>query len=1017
MRFVGRWLCSFAVGFIAVGFVLMSGWMARSSDEKVKKSQATLFTKQIAPLLQARCLQCHNDKRARGGLNLSTRKHMMAGGDTGQAVILGHADKSLLVKVISGKNPRMPRRGDGLSAKQVDAVRQWINDGAVWPENVKLVASAPSRGSAVTWWSRRKLKRPPIPKLKNTELVRTPIDAFVLAMLEAKGLSPSTEADRLTLLRRLKFDLHGLPPTPEEIDTFLTDQSPLAYERLIDRLLASPLYGERWGRHWLDIVHYADTHGFDKDKLRLWAWLYRDWVISAFNRDMPYDRFVRMQLAGDALDTDSSEGVIATGFVVAGPWDFVGQVELREGTVAKMKTRLLDRDDMVANTMSTFVSTTAHCARCHDHKFDPISQKEYYQLQAVFAGVERGNRTFLDDHAKSQVEQLQRLKKRQLAQRESLEKQIAKLTAPQMGQLEAQEIKLRKELQSLISLRTKKASPTNGWHSRIERKQDVTKWLQVDLGKRIEINRIRLIPARPTDYPDTQGFGFPVRFRVEISNDPKFRRSYVVADHTLKDYPNPQNEPVEFTLPPNQIARYVRVTATKLWLRRKDWIFALAEMQVESNKDNVAIGSRVTSLDSIEAGRWSRRHLVDNCDSRHRLVDLSDPKVAAQIVRRDKLREGIEEVRTGQKRLMRKRVPAPVLKKLAITNALLKTIQRRLQELQKPSKVYAVKPRSPRPIHVLHRGNVAKKQELVGPGALSLIPSYSGELSVKNLKQEGHRRLALANWVVDKHNVLTWRSIVNRVWQYHFGRGLVDSPNDFGKNGSRPTHPKLLDWLAMEFRDNGQSFKKLHKLILMSYVYRQSSQHNEANAKVDADNRYLWRQNRRKLDAESIRDSVLAVSGQLNARMGGLGFKLFHFKNDHSPHYKYGVPDIVNDPKTFRRSVYRFTVRSVGNPFMESLDCADPNISVPKRNKTLTALQALALLNNPFMVKQAEYFAARLKKESEDPQKQIEYAYRLCFARRPSREESQLLMGYARNHGLANMCRLLFNANEFLFVD
>src|SRR5262249_20812356 len=335
------------------------------------------------------------------------------------------------------------------------------------------------------------------------------------------------------------------------------------------------------------------------------------------------------------------------------------------------------------------------------------------------------------------------------------------------------------------------------------------------------------------------------------------------------------------------------------------------------------------------------------------------------------------------------------------TAAALAGLDKQLKELATAQKVYTVLPRLPRPIHVLHRGDVEKKGTLVGPGALSAVPGLKAVFELANPNDEGQRRAALAQWITDDKNVLTWRSIVNRVWQYHFGRGLVDTPNDFGHNGSRPTHPELLDWLAVEFRDGGQSLKKLHRLILLSATYRQSTQHNEKHAKIDADNRYLWRMNRQRLDAESIRDSVLAVSGQMNWRMYGPGFELFRYKDDHSPVYDHQDLARIHDPATYRRTVYRFVVRSVPNPFLESLDCADPNINVPVRSTTLTALQALALLNNPFMVKQAEYLAERLRSEGAELPAQIDLAYRLAFGRLPQPEERRLMVEYARRHGLA----------------
>jgi mono/diheme cytochrome c family protein len=703
-----------------------------------------LFPEKIAPLLQKHCVGCHNADKARGGLDLTGREALLEGGDKGQVIVAGDAKKSRLYEMIAGPTPKMPRQADPLPADDVALVARWIDSGAPWPAGLSLATKITD---AETWWSFRPLRRPPLPQVNDPGWCRTPIDYFILAKLEAKGMKPSLPGDPLTFLRRVKYDLHGLPPTPEEIDEFLRDCRAAkaqtsddglpntAVARLVDRLLASPHFGERWGRHWLDIVHYADTHGYDKDKRRLWAWLYRDWVIRAFNRDLPFRRFIRYQLAGDVLLPNDPDGVIATGFVVAGPWDFVGHVELREGTVDKEKTRALDRDDMVSNTIATFNSLTVHCARCHEHKFDPIPMRDYYQLQAVFAGVERGDRPL-------------------------------------------------------------------------------------------------------------------------------------------------------------------------------------------TTKDN---------------------------------------------------------------------------------------------------QVYAVRSIQPRPIHVLARGDVERPGKLVQAGALSTIfpklgDHFADARAAKPQAQEGARRAALANWLCDDDNALTWRSIVNRVWHYHFGKGIVDTPNDFGKNGGLPSHPELLDWLACEFRD-ADSLKRLHKMIVMSAAYRQSSTHNADYAKRDSDNRWLWRMNRLRLDAESIRDSVLAVSGKLRPQMYGPGYDLFRFKDDHSPIYDHLDVSRSTHPDTWRRTAYRFVVRSVPNPFLETLDCADPNINVPVRNTTVTALQALALLNNPFMLQQAEFFAERVRKMESESAKQVDAAYRLAFGRLPTPTERADLVRYAERHGLANACRLLFNANEFMFVD
>jgi len=319
-------------------------------------------------------------------------------------------------------------------------------------------------------------------------------------------------------------------------------------------------------------------------------------------------------------------------------------------------------------------------------------------------------------------------------------------------------------------------------------------------------------------------------------------------------------------------------------------------------------------------------------------------------------------------------------------------------------------------VHVLHRGDVEQWRSAAAPGGLTCVPGPSPEFRLANPDDEGARRAALAAWVADPRNPLTWRSAANRVWHYHFGRGIVDTPSDFGRNGGRPTHPELLDWLAGELRDGG-SLKRLHRLIVLSAAYRQSAAHRPEAAKADADNRLLWRMNRRRLDAESVRDAVLAVSGRLDGRMGGPGFEAFLFKDDHSPVYDHTALEKVHDPATYRRTVYRFTVRSVPSPFLDCLDCADPNINTPVRNTTLTALQALALLNDPFMVRQAEYFAGRVRQAGDDPARQVEAAYRLALGRPPTLGEREKLAGHARRHGLAGACRLLFNTNEFVFVD
>jgi len=738
------------------------------------------FHERIAPVLEQRCLECHRGIAARGKLSMASLEDLLRGGESGPAIVVGKPEESLILDYISGDEPLMPKDGEPLAASEVAALEEWIRAGAPWPEGVTLQARS---AEGKPWWSLAPLERPTVPQpTADAGWARTPIDSFVLEKLAAAGLKPAPEADRSTLIRRLTYDLHGLPPTPAEVAAFVDDPDPLAYEKLVDRLLAAPRYGERWARHWLDVVHFGESHGYDKDKKRNHAWPYRDYVIGALNDDRPYSQFVAEQVAGDILRPGELEGVVATGFITAGPWDFVGHVELREGTADKLKTRAIDRDDMVATTMSTFNSLTAHCARCHDHPFDPIPQAEYYQLQAVFAGVDRGDRN---------------------CDSPELKQQRAELTAQR----------------------------------------------------------------------DT------------------------------------------------------------------------ARQKVDAAK--------------AEAGETKSETVLQ-------------------------------------------------------LEAELATCESALAALPAPQLVYAAIPIDARPVHVLHRGDVEQPHDEVAPGALSALAGIERQFVLSDAANEGERRVALARWLTSKENVLTWRSIVNRAWHYHFGRGLVDTPNDFGRNGSRPSHPELLDWLAVEFRDGGQSLKALHRLMVTSAVYRQSSRDDAQARKADADNRLLWRMSRRRLEAEEVRDTLLAVSGKLDTTMGGPSFELFAFEDDHSPRYQYVEMD---RPEVFRRTIYSRAVRSVPNPWLEALDCPDPSLSAPVRTTTITALQALALLNNPFVVRQAEYLAERLETEADSAESRIERAYQLVLGRPPRETELTAMVEYATRFDMANACRVLLNTNEFVFVE
>ncbi len=917
---------------IVVGLGIVLGLMA----DAVAAEPDRLFRDQVAPIFEKRCVHCHGATSAKGGLSLTTAAALRRGGKNGPVVEPGKPEESPLLDMVSGDPPEMPQKDKPLSKDQVEGLRRWIEQGARWPEDLAL---RDRRFDGEAWWAFRPLTRPTLPAVRDRRWVRTPIDGFILGQLEDRRLRPGPEADRRPLIRRVTFDLHGLPPTPDEIDRFLGDGAPDAYEKVVDRLLASPRYGERWGRHWLDVVHYGDTHGYDKDKRRDHAWPYRDYVIRSLNEDVPYSRFIHEQVAGDVLEPNDPRGVIATGFIAAGPWDFVGHVELGETTVEKLKTRLIDRDDMVSNTMSTFVSLTVHCARCHDHKFDPIPQRDYYRLQAVFAGIDRGDRPYdtrETDRLRGELEQERRAAANRLG---TAERRIAALASPELARLDATLKALRAELGDAPRPEGKSPSPSNGYHSAIHATPEATAWVQADLGRSVPIEEIRLVPARPVDFADTRGFGFPVRFRVEVSEDPTFAkgRTIAVADEERPDVPNVEDEPY-VARADGRPARFVRVTAGRLWKRTNDYIFALSELEVISGGENVARGAAVSALDSIEGGLWGRAHLVDGFDSRRRRPGPADLSAA----RRHELLARIQQLVRNRRRLAGTLIDPSLRAELESARKEMAERDARIKDLPPGEMVYGVRPHAPRPISVLRRGDVEQPGEAVRPGSLSCVPGLDPLFTLPHSQDEGARRAALADWIASPANRLTWRSIANRLWHYHFGRGLVDTPNDFGRNGSRPTHPDLLDWLAVELRDGGgQSLKSIHRLIVTSAVYRQSSRDDPAAAKVDGDNRWLWRMNRQRLDAEELRDSVLAVSGTLDSRMGGPGFELFRFKDDHSPIYDHTAPEAIDNPRVRRRTIYRFIVRSVPNPFLDCMDGADPNVNTPVRSTTITALQAL----------------------------------------------------------------------------
>jgi mono/diheme cytochrome c family protein len=975
------------------------------------------FVGDVQPILASRCYSCHGPEKQKSGYRLDVKSIALTGGDQGGSITPGNSAESPFIHFVAGldEDLRMPAEGDPLTVEQVSVLRAWIDQGAAWPDSADQRQDDPRNH-----WAFQPLSQtqPPDVEGANGGCVRNPIDAFILVKLNEQGLRHSIPADRRTLLRRVKFDLLGLAPTPEEIAEFADDDAPDAYERLVDRLLSSPQYGERWARHWMDVVHFAETHGNDQDRPRPNAWPYRDYLIRAFNDDKPYAQFVVEQLAGDVLNKDDWQAIVATGFIAAGPWDESSQRDIQGDTIDKTIAQNLDRDDMVTTTMATFTSTTVHCARCHNHKFDPITQAEYYGLQAVFAGVDRANRPYESDRGLGE-------RRRALVKR----KQVLAEGVIGVG------------LAALLDPSVQADVAT--WERSLE--SHVSNWTTLD--------PVEVASAEGSIYvtqPDGSiVFGAP---RPE-------RDTYTIVAHTdatgitavrlevLTDPALPHQGPgrqdngnlhlSEFKV--QAAPRENPAAATPIALEtpsadfdQDGWTAAMAidgkentawgiypqvgkpHQAVFELKEPVGHDGGTTFTFTLEQ-KHGGGHLI----GRPRLSVSTSPKpVRAAPALPDTVTAAlVAEARSDEQRA-----------ELALYVLRIR-LDEELASLPAQPMVYAAandfqpegsfKPAGgPRPVNVLRRGDVRAPLEPAAPGALSCLQGLPDKFELTNANDEGSRRAALAAWIVDPRNVLTWRSIVNRVWHYHFGRGIVDTPNDFGHMGSRPSHPELLDWLARRFLDEGGSFKRLHKLIVTSAAYMQSSRHDDANARLDAANVYLWRMNSARLDAESLRDAVLEISGRLDRSMGGPSVKQFiESPGIHvTPMVDYLGFD-VDSPASRRRSVYRFLFRTLPDPFMDSMDCADASQLTPARTTSVTALQALAMLNNQFMVRESERFAERMAQGGGSLSSQIDQMFQFALGRSPTVKESAAMVAYAGKHGLANACRLILNSNEFMFVQ
>lgn len=917
---------------LAISFTCMAS--------KIALAEPVDFVRDVRPILQKHCYKCHAGDVRKSGLRLDVRSEAFKGGELyGRSILPGKPEASPLWQFIADEDAeiRMPPEGPTPTSKEIATLHQWIQQGAVWPASVDEVTLADPSDH----WSFQPVKEPPLPEVKQTNWPKNSIDQFILARLEKENLFPSGPAPRIDWLRRVSFDLTGLPPTRHEWEAFINDESEEAYQRVVERLLNSPRYGERWAQHWLDVVRYADTHGFEVNTERPNAWPYRDYVIEALNRDTPYDQFIREQIAGDAINADA-----ATGFLVTASVLLPGQIGKDEAS--KRLARQDSIDEIVTNIGTSFLGMTIHCARCHNHKFDPISQRDYYEMQAFVSGVEYKDREFEIPLGDMQRDQRERWKKRQ----HELSRQIAHAVPLADSDSPRPMVNSYENFDRFSPVRTQQVrfqiKATNRYEPCIDELEIFnTEGINVALAEH---------GAKLSSSGDKVS---PNRHELRLIND----GTYGNSNSWMSNEVGGGWVTVEFAHP--QLIEEV------VWGRDRQGKFS----------DRLAIEYSIEICD--ENGNWksvadsANRHPFDQKKNSNMPIDLDSLATSEQA----ELRELLSE------------------KEMLLQKA---------SQLEDKRSVFAGTFRKPDEIRILGRGSPELPKERVSPG----VPDLLGDITLSHDADEQQRRLTLADWIASENNPLTARVMVNRIWQGHFGMGLVETANDFGHNGMAPSHPELLNWLSAEFMRSGWSLKHMHRLIVLSSTYRQASSFNPIAAEVDTDNRLLWRFPPRRLMGEVIRDSILSINGNLNLEMGGPGFSLFDKRGGLSGF----SPVEAFDKNGLRRMIYSHRVRRERDPVFGAFDCPDFGQSTSRRRESTTSIQALNLFNSRFVIDQSRDLADLLKNQYPDTPQQIKAAYELVFLRPPTQQEQTEAISLVDQHGLDSLCRVLFNSNEFLFI-
>mgnify|MGYP002622974620 FL=1 len=983
--------------FTALAISVLSATMTAAPEP-----ESVDFVADVRPILAAHCYRCHGAGEQQAGLRLDHRESALRGGDSGPAIITADAAASELVKRITAEDEdeRMPPAYDdesrALAPEEIETIRRWVNAGAIWPD-----AAAGDGRIDSDHWAYQPLAGGSPPLVRHAERVRNPIDAFVVARLEAEGIEPSPEADRYTLIRRLYYDLLGLPPHPDEVDAFVADDSDDAYEQLVDRLLRSPHFGERWGRHWLDKARYADSDGYEKDRPRPDAWRYRDWVIDAFNRDLPFDQFTVEQLAGDLLPGATDDQRLATAFHRQTLTNTEGGTDQEEFRVAAVM-------DRVQTTGSVWLGLTVGCAQCHSHKYDQITQAEYYQL---FAFYNNGDETTTNvPTSAAAMEDYERALAIHDVRAADLARQHEELTArlaPELAQWEGEaQARLAHAAQHPPEYHTLELTQiTSSGGAEFTRLDDgsylasgnnpdrdtltilATTALEGVKALRIEALAHDSLPARG---PGRVAHGNFVLSELavyaapgeEISDEHRLTIAAARADHAQDNWP---------------------VAAAFDGDEKTGWAVG-----PEYGVDHWAQFTLAQSVGGAEYGTL-QLELVQNYGKQHTLGCLRIQAVTGEDPSAGMPEEivSILAVEPAQRDDAQRQELLSYFVSVHPAGAKLEQqiADHAVAEPQPPVmnvRVIAQRTEDPRTTHILRRGDFLQPQDAVEPRVLSVLPSLTPRVSggVPD-------RLDLARWLVDARNPLTPRVVVNQVWSHLFGRGIVPTSGDFGVRGQPPTHPKLLDWLAQHFIDLGWSRKELIRLIVSSNTYRQTTTHRAELAEIDPQNDLLYRQNRFRVEGEVVRDLFLAASGLLSLKVGGPSV------------YPPMPPDVAalsyannfkwensSGEDRYRRGIYTFFKRTSPYPNLVTFDCPDANTACVERRASNTPLQALTTLNNDVYVEAAQALAQRVLNEApDDDRARLAYAMRLCVARPPQPEEledASELLSVARDYYAAH---------------